>query len=156
MKKYKVKPEFREAVKAVLGLDTMLDLCTEHGFYIDKLQQLKVLDIWFDELTEEWKEPAIIIDGGFDSATHKKAKLLIRMQSWADYHNKEDGFVADWNDGEANKFGLDIQSGEIIRSRSRNINSFLFQIYVGSTDRCTQLHDYFKSDIQELIKFGVI
>lgn len=104
---------------------------------------------------QAWKEPEFYLSVGAQRETYIKAKLLVRMQSWADYQNKLDGFVADWRNNHY-KWGIDIKNGTAEVDRNTFLNTGLFQISVSSEERACSMLTYFSTEIAELIKLRII
>lgn len=116
----------------------------------------KVREAEKQSLIEYWSEPSLnCIECNAAMGPHKKADLLIRMQSWADFYNKKDGFVADWSDN-SKKWGIDINDGKAEVGHNTFMNTGLFQISVGSEERSNEMLKYFLTDINALIKSGSI
>ena len=153
IKKFRVKENFRVATNAILGYST-LKLTEDSAAYI-RLKECKVLDIFCEEIVEEWKEPEVVFNTNLENypsfSTLKKATLLIRMQSWADFYNKQDGWVADWSN-----WGIIIAHKKSYTDYYNSVNGLLFQITVGTEARAKQMHEKFNNEIQELIQMGVI
>ncbi len=124
------------------------------------LRDAGVLDLWCYEVkeVESWKEPSFIscIECGASIGSHAKADLLIRMQSWADYHNKLDVFVVDWSGDSVFKWGITLENLEAGEQYNRFANIFLFQIAVSSKERAKAMLKYFRKDIKSLIDKGLI
>lgn len=157
---YKVKPSYETTVRKLSGhqLRSESIVFVEGSNLHNELLLYNVLDLFCEELPPEvdaWKEPQLRSD--LPILITDKAMLLIRMQSWADYHNKLDGFAADWKDDRRYKYGLCIYQGICCGIATFNDeNYFLFQISVSSEDRAKQMMDYFQKDIQSLIDKGLI
>lgn len=166
-KRYKIKYDYIAAAKKISKhIMREADIIFEEDSNIHRdLMVHNVLDYFCEELppeVEQWKDCWFDIKLRVNS-THnvsddifKKAILLIRMQSWADYHNNLDGFVADWKDKERKKYGVKIEEHGAVIDWFRHGNLFLFQIVVVSEERAQQMLSYFCKDIQSLIDKGLI
>lgn len=156
-KSYKVKPAYETTVRKLSGHQLRSEeiVFVEGSNLHNELVLYNVLDLFCEEVkVEQWVEPGVKTEswGAYTSANGNiKAHLLIRMQSWADYHNKLDGFVADWGTDRQYKWGIDINRKLISTDFSNTFNTFLFQISVGSEDRSDEMLKYFRKDIQSLI-----
>lgn len=161
-KRYKLKYDYIAAAKEISKhIRREADMIFEHGSDIHKdLLVYNVLGLFCEEVkVEQWVEPGVKTEswGAYTSPNgNVKAHLLIRMQSWADYHNKLDGFVADWKDRSRYKWGVKIEYRELTKQAFSQSNLFLFQICVSSEARAKQMLDYFHKDIQSLIDKGLI
>lgn len=161
MKRYKVKDKFERVVQKIIPMKPQSPIIFDEGSdtYVGILMLgLDIIDEFCEEIKQEWKDPNFEIlkyDVCLDYGTVKKINLLARMQSWADYHNKEDGFVANWNN-EQRKYGIVISVGLSAVGDILYDNLFLFQIAVSSQSRAATMHGYFHNDIQELIKLKMI
>lgn len=160
-KMYKLKYDYIAAAKKISKhIMREADMIFEEDSNIHRdLMVHNVLDYFCEELPQEvevWKEPEFYLSVGATQTTYIKSKLLVRMQSWADYHNNLDGFVADWSDRSRYKWGVKIEYRELTKQAFSQSNLFLFQISVSSEDRAKQMLDYFRKDIQSLIDKGLI
>lgn len=157
-KRYEVKEKYVYAANALIGRTCTYGFNFVEGDVVyQKLNKYNVLAEFCEELPPEvdaWKEPMFRSDAPIELTD--KAMLLIRMQSWADYHNKLDGFVVDWSDRSRYKWGVKIIYRELTKQAFSQSNPFLFQISVSSEDRAKQMLDYFRKDIQALIDKGLI
>lgn len=167
MKKFKVKPEYIEAANAIIGWDINSNDFLYNSIVGRKLKDYNVFDHFCEEVIpviEPWKEDLDIVitaNKGLQNSTLDKAVLLIRMQLWADYHNKLDDFVAYWNDITTQlKFGIEITTVNGCRraviNHWKNSNRNLFQISVGTRERADEMLKYFRDDIQKLINDKLI
>ena len=129
---------------------------TQGGEHYKMLRDAGVLDLWCYEVKEieVWKDPLLTILS--PTWMTDKILLLIRMQSWADYHNKMDGFVADWGNDMQKKYGVVIEDRITSIQPRQTYNGYLFQICVGTESRAAIMHGYFHKDIQSLIDKGLI
>lgn len=169
MKKFKVKPEYVTASDIIIGREVGSHTFHTESAVYRKLKECNVLDVFCEEVIpviEPWTEPKFYLNSfatfldGKDKLTidiYVKAYLMIRMQCWADYYNKMDNFVAEWNyTTTQRKYGIEIISeydgirGAII-SIWKNSNRHLFQISVGSEQRAIEMLKYFRDDIDTLI-----
>lgn len=157
-KKYKVKDKYKEAANELLdgflyenGIEFL-----EGSAPFAALKRLQVLDEFCEEVKEDWRCPNFTLAGHIDNCIWKKAKLMIRMQSWADFHNNLDGFVADWKYGYQQKWGIRLIKDVPVISYNGGNNELLFQISLGSKERAEQMNEYFKAEIQELIQLKMI
>jgi hypothetical protein len=156
--KYKVKDKYKEAANDLLD-----GFLSENGMEFLEgsapyaaLKRLQVLDEFCEVVKEEWRCPNFTLAGHIDNAIWKKAKLMIRMQSWADFHNNMDGFVPDWcNTDTQTRWGI-ILDRKRFKADWHPYNYLLFQICVGSQVRSKQMLDYFEAEIQELINLKAI
>ena len=157
-KRYEVKEKYVDAANALIGRT-----CTDGFNFVEgdvvyqKLNKYNVLAEFCEELPPEvdaWKEPQLRSD--LPILITDKAMLLIRMQSWADYHNKLDGFVADWGNDMQKKYGVVIEDRITSIQPRQTYNGYLFQICVGTQSRSAIMHGYFQKDIQSLIDKGLI
>jgi len=163
VKKFKVKPEYLKYYCALVGetynsaeYRVMFAEFTENGECYRILKDAGVLELWCEEVWD-WKEPEFHIAYlNVQDGTLNKARLLIRMQSWADFYNKVDGFVPDFGDGDQDKYGIELQDKEAELEFHQTCNAYLFQIALVSVERAAQMRDYFKSDIQSLIDQNLI
>lgn len=163
LKKYVIKKEFVKAATKILGF---APVGTPSIFWatsdVEKtLREYGVLEIFCEDVKKEkeWEEPEIDlkINGLTCSNKYRKAHLMIRMQDWAGFHNKLDGFVADWANDEDIKYGLCIYRGRCCGiSNMRDENYFLFQIWVRSEERAKQMFDHFRAQIEELMQLKMI
>jgi hypothetical protein len=165
--RYKVKPQYLKYAAKLLGeeYNTSKSLMvgyefTRGGEDFRTLHAAGVLDLWCEEVEEEvkeeWRCPNFTLAGHIDNAIWKKAKLMIRMQSWADFHNNMDGFVPDWcNTDTQTRWGI-ILDRKRFKADWHPYNYLLFQICVGSQVRSKQMLDYFEAEIQELINLKAI
>ena len=120
-----------------------------------------VLEYWCREISkpiDPWFDPEFYINlqSQVSDGALGKSRLLIRMQSWADYHNKMDGFVADWGNDMQKKYGVVIEDRITSIQPRQTYNGYLFQICVGTESRAAIMHGYFHKDIQSLIDKGLI
>lgn len=158
-KKYVVKKQFEKAAsKIVCGGPLASPIVIWVPSIAEKaLKEYGVFDLFCEEVKEEWQEPNMYTWGkDIAGGVNKKIKLLVRMQSWADFHNKVDGYVADWaNDCQA-KWGVVVGKDAPCVDYASHRNPLLFQISVGSRERAIEMHDYFKAEIDELIQLKMI
>lgn len=156
-KRYEVKEKYVDAANALIGRTCTYGFNFVEGDVVyQKLNKYNVLAEFCEELPPEvdaWKEPMFRSDVRMELTD--KAMLLIRMQSWADYHNKLDGFVVDWKDANQAKWGIRIIAKIAQTDWFTESNNFIFQICV-SDSRAQQMLDYFRKDIQSLIDKGLI
>jgi len=89
------------------------------------------------ESRKEWKQ------------MHHKIKTLLRMEAWAKHYNEVDGFVADWENQQQDKWGIQ-QSYKITVERYNSLNTFIFQICVASKERAEQMLEKFKTDLEKI------
>lgn len=80
----------------------------------------------------------------------KKWKLEHAMKSWADFHNKLDGFVPDWNDKYQDKHGLVLCKNQIKKDYYIVCNYFIFQISVSSKQRAEEMYNEFKDELDDI------
>ena len=157
-KRYEVKEKYVDAANALIGRTCTYGFNFVEGDVVyQKLNKYNVLAEFCEELPPEvdaWKEPMFRSDVRMELTD--KAMLLIRMQSWADYHNKLDGFAADWGVLEQSKYGIEIRDKGVKIDDHQSHNFYLFQICVKSDARAKQMLDYFNGDIQSLIDKGLI
>lgn len=158
-KRYEVKEKYVDAANALISRTCTYGFNFVEGDVVyQKLNKYNVLAEFCEELPPEvdaWNDPMFRSDVRMELTD--KAMLLIRMQSWADYHNRLDGFVVDWGNTEQLKHGIFIKDKESDTMEEwSSMNSFLFQICVGTAERSFQMHDYFKADIRTLIDKGLI
>lgn len=154
---YQVKEPFIAAVKKLSGHKLTGDkISFTKGSYLHRdLAALNLLDVFCEELppqVETWKDPLFRSDIRMEITN--KARLLIRMQSWADYHNKLDGFVAQWD--RLINYGICIENYSYRTTHASFTNIFLFQIAVNSKVRADEMLKYFQKDIQSLIDKNLI
>ena len=157
-KRYEVKEKYVDAANALIGRTCTYGFNFVEGDVVyQKLNKYNVLAEFCEELPPEvdaWKEPMFRSDVRMELTD--KAMLLIRMQSWADYHNKMDGFVADWGNDMQKKYGVVIEDRITSIQPRQTYNGYLFQICVGTESRAAIMHGYFRKDIQSLIDKGLI
>ena len=157
-KRYEVKEKYVDAANALIGRTCTYGFNFVEGDVVyQKLNKYNVLAEFCEELPPEvdaWKEPMFRSDVRMELTD--KAMLLIRMQSWADYHNKMDGFVADWGNDMQKKYGVVIEDRITSIQPRQTYNGYLFQICVGTESRAAIMHGYFHKDIQSLIDKGLI
>lgn len=156
---YKVKEAFVPAVKKLAGHKLTGDQIKfpQYSYLHRDLCALNLLEVFCEEIPKEvdpWIEPGV--KTGSWGPNHSpngsvKATLLIKMQSWADYHNKLDGFVVDWGNTNEFNYGISIQNYDFGVTKSGFTNLFLFQITVSSKERANEMLKYFHKDIQSLI-----
>lgn len=72
----------------------------------------------------------------------EKIALLCDMEEWARVHN--DGWVADWNDGDQEKFGVGYDGYEFGVDTCVLQNSFIFQIALKNKRTAEKFYDEFK------------
>lgn len=162
-KRYKFKYEYIAAAKKISKHITReSDMIFEEGSDIHRdLLVHNVLDLFCEELpqeVEQWKDVDIAITArqSIQEGALDKAVLLIRMQSWADFHNKLDGFVPNWvNKDNQTRYGI-VLDGNQFTADWHPYNYFIFQICVSSKDRAVQMIAYFHKDIQSLIDKSLI
>ena len=160
---YKVKPSYETTVRKLSGhqLRSESIVFVEGSNLHNELLLYNVLDLFCEEVpkeAEQWVEPQfwrktkeLPLQG-----LYGKAHLLIRMQSWADYHNNLDRFVADWSNNMQKKYGVVIEDRITSIQPRQTYNGYLFQICVGTESRAAIMHGYFHKDIQSLIDKGLI
>jgi len=159
MKKFRVKPDYVSAFIKIID-NPFLGFTLEffEGREIHRiLVSYNILDLFCEELPpqiEEWKDPLFRSD--MQMQITDKAELLIRMQSWADYHNKIDGFTPSWDAPDYQNHGIIVENWSARCSYNHFANIFLFQITVNSKERAEQMLKYFHKDIQSLIDKGLI
>lgn len=161
MKRFKVKTEYEKFYTALVTNNTDSIICKI--FELDSvlyklLKDANVLDIWCEEIKEEWQESyyPITLSEYLPFSIEKKMRLLGRMQSWADFHNKLNGFAPDWSDDCQYKYGIELNYRNTNVDCRQYRNQFLFQIAVSSKKIGLDMLSYFKSDIQELIDLKMI
>lgn len=154
-KKYVVKEKYKKVAETLIRENVTGDVIIfENSPAYNLFKDKGVLDEFCDEVKEEWKDPLLTIKS--PTWMTDKILLLIRMQSWADYHNKLDGFVVDWGVPEQSKYGIEIRDKGLKIDDHQSHNFYIFQISVSSEDRAKQMLDYFRKDIQSLIDKGLI
>lgn len=157
-KRYEVKEKYVDAANALIGRTCTYGFNFVEGDVVyQKLNKYNVLAEFCEELPPEvdaWKEPQLRSD--LPILITDKAMLLIRMQSWADYHNKLDGFVARWDNYDRYNHGIVVENYSVRSSINHFANVFLFQIVVPSKERANEMLKYFRKDIQSLIDKGLI
>lgn len=156
---YKVKPSYETTVRKLSGhqLRSESIVFVEGSNLHNELLLYNVLDLFCEELppeVEAWKDPLLTIQS--PTWMTDKILLLIRMQSWADYHNRLDGFVVDWGNAMQKKYGIVIEDRITSIQPRQTYNGYLFQICVGTESRSAIMHGYFQKDIQSLIDRGLI
>lgn len=162
MSLFKVKTQYISAANTLTEARTCHAPFSIGSDIYYKLKSFNVFDDFCEEVIpviEPWKEDldiTISASKSIQDSTLDKAVLLIRMQSWADYYNKLDNFVAYWNDITTQpKFGIEITTVNSCRRATvncwKNSNRNLFQISVGTRERADEMLKYFKDDIEKLI-----
>ena len=149
----------------------IMQLLTEHPFdthinissyYVKLLKDdgskemiaaVKLLGIVIEE--EKWVRvdkalSDIISSGQMGINNLNKHRLLYNMTSWAEHHNKIDGFVPNWTDDKS-KFGIAIFDKHIIIFRSYiRASDLLFSIAVLNEKRANEMLAEFESDIKKI------
>jgi len=72
---------------------------------------------------------------------HHIVDTMILMRSWAKFHNELDGFVADWGDGNQEKFGVFCKKTD---------QKYIFGIAVSSRERAAQMFEEFIEDLEKI------
>lgn len=163
MKEYQVKGKYEKAAKKIIGhfIKASPIVFSENSCAYNDLFAYGVIEEFCEEVPpqiEEWQEPyyPITLSEYLPRSFEKKMRLLGRMQSWADYHNKIDGFTPRWDASDCQNHGIIVENWSARCSKNHFTNMFLFQIAVSSKDRAEQMLKYFHEDIKELIDLKLI
>lgn len=120
----------------------------------EMIAAVKLLGIVIEE--EKWVRvdkalSNIISSGQMGINNLNKHRLLYNMTSWAEHHNKIDGFVPNWSTSFKNKYGIYIRSGQLgIATKITLTNELLFSVAVSSEERATEMLAEFRSDIEKI------
>lgn len=82
-------------------------------------------------------------------------RTQMAMRNWAKFHNKIDGFKADWS-SHITKYGISIDDQRVSIDQRVSSNIFLFQIAVSSNKRAEEMLKEFMDDIEKLRNLEMI
>lgn len=80
---------------------------------------------------------------------------MMLMRSWAKFYNEVDGFKADWNASQQDKYMLRLEANKIYVVSYWTHNTGIFHVVLKSQKRAEEMLAEFKDDLEKLIQLGM-